>query len=419
MKKEVIFLENLKNKNGRIALIISALAIIIIAILIGGYLYINNSKPKNVFISQINKTIDNFDSKSSTVKDKINTTVTLSGKIETENEQLKETAKIINDSKLAVNVQADTKTQKASITLDIDYLNEKFFDGSLYYENGDNNIYLFVEELFNKYLKVDISKSLDEETKEQINSLFSDNSQSFGEKLSLKKVERILKREINDKLAEKYFSKENIDGMTKNTISIKLEEIKKILKEIAIELEKDDDFLGSYKNPEDIKQTLEALIKASEKATEYDQYNVEISLYTNGLLNKEVKKIELKVVMAENQSAMVTFNKIDNNTIEFFVNVDMVENNVNVKAEALKGTIKSEKIDNNTEKTTLEIDNIPEVGKIILNMEVKNEDETTLDNIDKSNSVDVNNLSEADQMTIFTNLVKSKIYNVISPYVGI
>ena len=80
----------MKNKKGKLGLII-AILILIILIALGGYWIFKSSNPKNVFISQINKTIDNYKGISTKTQDKkINTTLKLSGNIETENEETKQ-----------------------------------------------------------------------------------------------------------------------------------------------------------------------------------------------------------------------------------------------------------------------------------------------------------------------------------------
>ena len=48
-------------------------------------------------------------------------------------------------------------------------------------------------------------------------------------------------------------------------------------------------------------------------------------------------------------------------------------------------------------------------------MEVKNEKDTDLNNIDVSDSVDINNMTQADMIKLYGNLMNMKIYQYIAP----
>lgn len=353
-----------ENKKSKVGIIVIC-AIIIVAIAAGAFYYINSTKPKNVVVSQINKVADNYREEVLTKKEKTNMTVTLAANVETENETLKYIAQYINDTKLTFNVQADMASKKALMGMDVNYQNSDLIKGNVYYAE-DKNIYAFVEGLSDKYLKINAGEAL----KNIPIGIATDSEKSA-------KIVQILKNEITSKLDDKYFSKENAEGMTKNIIKISGAELKQKVIEIAKDLRQNQEFLNCFDNKEEIIENLKEIENKLPTQTEYDQYNVEASIYTKGILAKTVEKVEIKVTSPTSGEMTETITKVDNN---------------NVKVEL----------------------NIPNAAKITLNIGIKRENTTTLDNINVSNSIDVNNISEQEQATLYTNLMNMKIYQLFS-----
>ena len=96
-------------------------------------------------------------------------------------------------------------------------------------------------------------------------------------------------------------------------------------------------------------------------------------------MNNEVAKIEVKIPASENN--IITVTVVETEKDKFEIKVDAGE-----------------------------------TGKITLNMEVKNDTNIDLDKIDVSNSVDINNMSQADMMKLYGNLANMKIYQYIAPF---
>ena len=66
------------------------------------------------------------------------------------------------------------------------------------------------------------------------------------------------------------------------------------------------------------------------------------------------------------------------------------------------------------EKYELNAD-VPDFGKVKLNIEVKEEAATEIENVNTADSVDVNNMTQADQMKLIGNLMNMKLYKYIAP----
>lgn len=397
--------ENKKSKKG---LSLAIVAIIIIAIIAGvAYYFLRPVSPKDLFVSQINAVMDETNA-GTTSTERVNSTITLSGNIETSNEEVQQIAQILNQGKLTLNVQADTNAKKALIGANVDYQNENLINAKMFYQDGDNNVYLFVQDLFDKYFKVS-TEGIEQE--EEMSGI-------FGQVKDAKTASQIIKDTITANLKDEYFSKENVDGMTKNTMKLTVAELRTFFTNVVTSLRDNQKFLDCFEGSEKIKEGFEEVLKEiNEMEADYDSARVEVSLYTKGA-SKDVQKADMKVVVSETEEGTFTVNKIDENNAEFNVEVKGMTSEMPFTAQALTGTIKKEKVDNNTANLTIVVNNVPEVGKVTLNMEVKKSDSSDLDSVDTTNAVDFNNMTQSEMMTFYTNLTKMKIYPYIAPYLG-
>ena len=146
-----------KSKKG----LVVVLAIVVIAILAGLAYYFMRpvATPKDVFVGGIESVFESSTKKLGEDVKKLNTTVSLSGNIESSNEKISKIAQYINQGKITYNVQMDTEAKKMLVNLGVDYQNENILNGKVYYTSGDENIYVYVQDLFDKYFKVNVSEA--------------------------------------------------------------------------------------------------------------------------------------------------------------------------------------------------------------------------------------------------------------------
>ena len=149
----------------------------------------------------------------------------------------------------------------------------------------------------------------------------------------------------------------------------------------------------------------------------YDTYSIEIAIYTKGFSNK-AKKVETRAIISENEEAKFVINEIDEKNYDFSLDIKLEEKGMPITAEALKGTIKIEDKSDETKAISVVVENIPDVGKVSLDLEVSMSQDTDIENVNVLNSVDINNLSQSDMFKLYTNLTKMKIYPLIAPYLG-
>ena len=360
--------------------LVAVLAIIVIAIIVGvGYYFLRPTSPKDVFVGGINSAFESSEKQLAEEVKKINTTVTLSGNIESSDEEINQVAKYINEGKMSYNVQLDKETKKILLSANIDYKDENLLSGKLYYANGDENVYLYVQDLFDKYFKFNLKEAVkDEDDLSSIQNMFNGDASTTVGKIDSKKVVTILKDTIVSNLKDEYFTKEKVDGLTKNTMKLTITELKQIIKNITTSLKDNQEFLNCFEKKEEIKEGLEDLLKEINEAdTNEGISNIEVSIYTKGMKN-EVEKFEIK--LTNSKSEQMIMNMVETEKGKFVIDAD-----------------------------------IPEVGKVKLNIEVKNDTNTDIENVNVSDSVEINNMSQGDMLKLYGNLMNMKLYKYIAP----
>ena len=365
-----------KSKKG----LVVVLAIVVIAILAGLAYYFMRpvATPKDVFVGGIESVFESSTKKLGEDVKKLNTTVSLSGNIESSNEKISKIAQYINQGKITYNVQMDTEAKKMLVNLGVDYQNENILNGKVYYTSGDENIYVYVQDLFDKYFKVNVSEATgSEEGLSSIDSIFNGEMTTANGKVDTKKVANIIKEVLKKNLKDEYFTKETVDGLTKNTMKLTVGEIKAVAKSIIAELKDNQEFIACFEKQDEVKKELEETVEEfTNLSTEEDNKNVEISMYTNR--NKSLSKLEIIADIKDSQQLTMTILETEKGKYE--LNAD-----------------------------------VPELGKVKLNIEVKEEAATEIENVNTADSVDVNNMTQADQLKILGNIVNMKIYQYIAP----
>ena len=344
-----------------------------------------------------------------------NTTVSLSGNIETSNKDIAEYANIINNAKIALNVQTDFK--RTMVGADIDYQNEKLIQAKAIYKEGDSNLYFFIQDLYDKYFRIKVDSPLS-----YYNSLELETNDL--EYVDSAKAQEIAKSILIENLKDEYFYKENVDGLVKNTMKITVKEAETLITNIFTSLRDNEEYMNCFKNPSKAKEEFDNfikiipnLVKTIEEDIDVNTAYIEISLY-NKLFSNDIQKMEFGVKISENDEGKMILTKVNSDAYEFLFEIKTQTKGMNVTAEALKGSITIAKKDNETGVLNLVVDNVPEVGKVTLNMEVKYSKDINIDNVNTFNSVDFDNIPDSELMKVYTNLTKMKIYPFIASYYG-
>lgn len=403
-----------KEKRSNKSLLVAIVIIVLLAIAGGIFYFVKITSPKYIFTAKINSLLVESESKSNKEFEKFNTSLTLSGNIETTNSEYKQIANIINDGKIKIDIQADLEAKKALLGANIDYKNLELLQANAFFQADDQNVYFYVKDLFDKYFKVDMSDSTEEFDIDAIFDVDTSDSENINKKIS----DKIIKDTISENLKDEYFSKETVDGMTKNTMKVTVAELRNIYINVITSLKDNEKYLNCFKDSEKLKESYEKILKnVQEFDNKYDTYSIEIAIYTKGFSNK-AKKVETRAIISENEEAKFVINEIDEKNYDFSLDIKSEEKGMPITAEALKGTIKIEDKSDETKAISVVVENIPDVGKVSLDLEVSMSQDTDIENVNVLNSVDINNLSQSDMFKLYTNLTKMKIYPLIAPYLG-
>lgn len=298
-----------KKKVNKILII---LPIIIVAVLVGVYLYFNNSK--NIFTRTLNKGYKNF----TDILDKVNVstdkTIKTSGNVnfninvsdEYKNLIDQNILDEINKLELLFNSVVSYENKEFSVELNTKYDKNALFDVALYGQNS--NLYIELKNLYNKYIEIPV---------EEYDTLF--------EEYELEKIEYILNKvesSLLNNLDEKEFvkTKEKLDVESKkievNKIEYEFNEEKtlKLLVNTFKELKNDQKFIKyvseiSGLEEKEITDGIDSSIKELSSQTEFeDETFISIAIYTKGLLNEYVG-FEINI---NNLGKMKIYNNDDN-----------------------------------------------------------------------------------------------------------
>ena len=372
--------ENKKSLKMPIIILVAVLVIL----LVGAIVYVtNNNKPKNIFMGAIDSVLE-----SGTEQEEIKTmnlTMGLGININSDNTEIAKAAEYINKAKFTVNAQMDLEQEKELVKIGVDYDNDKVLDAKISYKNQEDNMYAKVEELFDKAFAI----TVDEEMKEQFKSLFEETKSLYTEESkSSKKATEILKDSISNRLKDEYFSQENVEldvegekvNTRKSVLTLTTAQLQEVLSGIITDLKDNEEFINCFKEEdrEEIKNTLNDLeTSVNEMTSDEDEYIFSV-LKTD-----------------EENYKLVASQKVEGE-----------------ESEVLNCTLTIKKVDDNTTDIAIKV-NVEGVGEVTVNLQVSYIINEPIEDIDTSNSVDINELTEEDQQKIMTNLQNMKIYTII------
>ena len=309
----------------------------------------------------------------------------------------------IGKSSINFGTQIDLEKKQEIIDLGLNYDNDSAISARLYYNDGD--IYTYFNELFSQYIKID----MEDEGKEQFEKIFDDINSKDKVKNS-KEAMSIIGNELKSALKEYgEFDREKTtieiedaeEKVTKSTVTISEKNINKMLSDICTNLAENDKFIDCF--DESLEQELIEFAREIKQGQTNGKGNISISIYTKGLFNS-FKGIEGSVYLEdENQTLTMLVIKEDKNIYSYKLSVKTD----NIKADVMSGKVMTEKeTDKKDEKkgrTTITI-NVPEEVTLKLKIDYSIEYNKGIDNIDISNSINANDLTQEDTEEIINKL---------------
>lgn len=408
------FNENKPKKKGLMTgLIVGALAIIIVLALV--YFLVANN-PKFIF----SKAIDRFLAVDSQSYESIKMNTEIRASVDLEDTTYQEELAELEKLTFKVGTQMSVEEKQQINDLGLEYDNQAVIDAQVYYNDGE--MYAYLEGLFDKYIELD----MDEEMKAQLDEIF----EAVTSKENLKNTEKaieIAREELKSQIKEngKFDKKkdeieigEDEVKVTKSTLTISEKQLYKIAGNMFSNLAKNDEFIDCLEgleeqlgeSPKDLLKEAAEEFKNSEGSS---KNNIKISLYTKGLLNNNLVAVTVEIYSEYDEStAVVKVVKEDENLYAY--NVAMKEDAV--KADLVKGKVKIEK-DKDTKKeqsgTLVITAEIIELGTAKLEIDYAVEYDQGIDKINTSNSVNIEDLTDADMQEIATKLMEKPLIGVL------
>lgn len=414
-----------KGKKGLIALLIFII-ILVIAVVAGLTYYFNfYMKPDQVYKRLVESTIDSYTTK---IKDLDYTTSKTSLKldvdIDTDIDEIdEEVLDLINKTDIKVEAQTDNENKKLVLNLESDYEDEDLLNLQMYSDIDDEKTYMQLKDLLDKCIEVE---DIDDEFYSFMEDALENQKITNEEKVSFEKAMNILKKELVATIKPEYCSsqKENLTingkniNTTKNTIKMNQEQFLNEFTTVIKNLKDNEEFLNCFEEKDEIAEGLEDLIDNLEEVDTNDESTIEIAIYTQGFVPQVVKVSG--VVYDEETDTTITMavTQTEKNTYSIEVSTSEEEEEkevIGIFNELLTGTINIEKKSDGEGILKFESD-IPDFGKVTLNIEYSQKFNENIDEVDVKNSVKADDLTQSDQQTLMKNLQDSKLYELIENF---
>lgn len=361
-----------KGKNG----ILIAIIVILVALVAGVYVYLNffGNISHKVYQTAIEKGIGNLFGNIHT-DNAYQYDVSLSLNVETDDSVIpKEYRDLINNISLSSVIQIDKTNHLASIKLDSKYQSEDLLKANVFAELDKNLAYVSLPGILDKYI-------------ETSDADFSQLTETLEKKYDYKTIEKVLKREMVKIVKEDECSNEN--GYYIWKVSIK--ELDSRLANLLNTLKSDSEFVTAMGGKEEVER-----------------------LFGSGLVTPDEIDEDFDITFKLNDKEYdVSFNGI---SIDGKINKDEVTYNVRQDGTSIaNGSIT---VKNNNDKTDVKFSiTSSQMGTISVSASSKYTAISSVENIDKTNVVKSNELTEEDGQAIMQKLQESKLYELISAFI--
>lgn len=406
-------------KKGKGGVVFAIIVILLLLVVTAGltYYFMYYTRPEQIYKRLISSNMNQYTSKLKDADYKtVKSSVKLGFNVKSDNNEVDQNVlNIINKTNIELNTQIDTENKKIIADLDSKYNNEDLLNVQMYSNVNDKKTYIYLKDLLNKYIELDMNQTqISNET--DYYSTLNDTLEFQDSKKSAEKAAKILRKELLKTVKTEYCSssKEDIQindkklKVTKNTLKMTGTQFENELKTVLNNLKNNEEFVSCFKDKDLFRKDVDEFLKAIDKEPIDESSIIEINIYTQGLMNRVVKVSALVVDDDDEVSLDVT--RIEDDIYAFEVKSSE-------KEKTLNGSIYIEKHNDNEGKIVLEF-NVEDFGKVALNIDYTTSYNEPIENVNVMNSVKSNELTFADQRTLYTNLQKSKLYEVILGFMG-
>ncbi len=359
--------------------------LVLLVVCVVGFFIWNSShlKPKTVFTTAIKNVYERSKNDTDLLKKGLmGSQLSISTDLKSDEKDVNSLLEILNKMNITMDVKVNAQDKRMQLKLNSTYNQKDLLNAKL--NLVKNTFYIDLDSLYDKTLS----------TPAEAESFF----ELFSKGNDLTTVIESIYKALEASLKDEYFTQEKetltIQGKevktNKSTLLLNEENAKKILKSITEELN-NDTCLSALANltttdKEEIKASLEEYISEIEEIEIEDP--ISISIYSYGIKN-EFAGIVIKdsvdsfsILKTEENTYTYKINVEDTNytgTITYQENKDTVDCSITIDIEGIRGTI---------------------------TLKTKTYNQIQMDEIDFSNTISIEELSESDQMTILENVQK-------------
>lgn len=301
IKEEELFIPKTKHKALKIIF-----AIILIGALIAGGYYLYKEKfdnPNKTVISIIEDAEKNVKNELDDNAYKINGVLKIDANLSSE---LKPITDILKNLDLQFILESDVKNKLANATINAKYKKEQLIDINMFV--NDNNAYVLLQDVYDKYLKL----SMDDVTSEKSIEIPEINLSEQDIETLTNSLMKALKNGLNGIEFKRISTTIKIDDKDRNVYNnyadLKEAEMKKLIKDIINTLSGDNEFIKVFRKIAGEDAKIDDLVKELDNKTIPGTYR--ISFYTDkNILNQKLVSVRLEVDV-DNVKSSITLDKI-------------------------------------------------------------------------------------------------------------
>ena len=351
------------------------------------YKYYN--KPMIVIGNIINNSKKSFNKLSKETDDIYKVNGSFDVNLNFKDQQLQDIGNIINNIKLQYDLSVNNIDEYGIFKINTKYQDDKLINFNSVIDIKEQYFYLYLEDIYNKYLKTTININENSEIKEQINYNIIING--ICESLT-----DAFKEEDFERKKGKISVKDKLINVSRNSLVINSNNYKRIMTSILNKLINNQEFINEIDKINQEKTTKDKLNNLLENLNKEEFKDIiKINFYTKLNLKQDLIKIEITRI-TEEQESIIEIDQLNDN--EFVIRL------IGDNKELANITIK-----NNTNNNMLiNLELMDEDVNIKLSFNMAYEKLKKLEKLDTTENIDIDNLSEKETNEIVTKLLENK-----------
>lgn len=354
--------------------IIFIIAVITTAII---YYYTYYTKPEQTYIRLIGNIFNNSKFLENINYDTYVCDTNMSINVQDNSNKLnKNVLDIINNSNANMKTQINKKEKQLFIDFRTNYNDNELLKLKTCTDINKKETYVCLKEFLNKYFEIEIN----DKYYDFLEKLAKINKENSNIEILESKLIDLIKEGDCSSNTEKILLKDKVKKIKKDTIKIKGENLLEILKIV-------------HENPE-----------SNDIISKYKEAEIEINVYTIGILKNKVKKVNITINNAEE-----IINLIIEDNICYYEYVN--------QGETFKGNISFENQTKNNGSLKIVL-NTEESINATLKLDYTIDYNTNLELLNITNSTEINGLTKEEQIIFLDNFKKSNLYSVIKSIIN-